>query len=318
MFLQFWDRFIRKFSALLAIFIALSRILLSIEESIELDVDGQSREYLVYAPTTKRVHQKRPLVLFLHGAGGTAERAMENYGWVGKAKEESFIVAFPQALPLNLELPSDFKTNPNVWNDGSERGQQSADDILFLRKVVQDISKRYRIDSKRIYVTGFSNGASMAFRVGVELSDIVATIAPVSGHLWIKDLYPQRRMSALLITGADDPLNLLNGRIAKNPWNPKEEMKPPMIDSIIAWAKLLDFDESDTKVEEANGIKTIQYGPDIDELTVIFIVVADQGHEWPGGRRTLPKRISGKNVQTFNATDAIWDFFTMQSLRTYD
>ncbi len=34
-------------------------------------------------------------------------------------------------------------------------------------------------------MTGFSNGASMAFRVGIELSDRVAAIAPVAGALWI-------------------------------------------------------------------------------------------------------------------------------------
>lgn len=303
---------------LLAIFISFSRILLSGEESVELDVNGHSRKYLVYAPSSKKAHERRALVLFLHGAGGTAERAMENYGWAGKAKEEAFIVAFPQALPLNVELPSDFKTNPNLWNDGSGRGQRSADDILFLKKVIQDISKRYRIDSKRIYVTGFSNGASMAFRAGAELSGVVAAIAPVSGRLWIKDPHPQRRMSALMITGAADPINPLDGGIVKTSRNPEGEMQPPMIDSIFTWAKLLGFDESDKKVEEVNGVKTIQYGPNIDELTAIFMVITDQGHEWPGGKRTLPKRISGKNVQTFNATDTIWDFFTMQSLRTYD
>jgi polyhydroxybutyrate depolymerase len=303
----------RKFCALWIIFTAFSRILLSVEDSIQLDVDGHARKYLVYSPMNAKGHRKRPLVLFLHGAGGTAQRAMENYGWLSKAKEESFIVAFPQALPLHLELPSDFKTNPNVWNNGSKFSQQSVDDILFLRKVIEDISKRYRVDSKRIYVTGFSNGASMAFRVGIDLSDIVAAIAPVSGPLWIKNPQPKRRMSALLITGADDPLNPLTGEI-----NPNGMITPPMIDSVITWAGLLGFDASDRKVEEANGVKTIQYGPDIDELTAIFMVIAEQGHEWPGGKRTLSKGISGNNVQSFHATDVIWDFFTMQSLRAYD
>jgi poly(3-hydroxybutyrate) depolymerase len=64
-----------------------------------------------------------------------------------------------------------------------------------------------------------------------------------------------------------------------------------------------------------DGIKKIFYGPNRKGLFVIFLIIAGQGHEWPGGQRLLPKTLSGNNVYTFHATDAIWSFFSTQVLQ---
>jgi poly(3-hydroxybutyrate) depolymerase len=52
-----------------------------------------------------------------------------------------------------------------------------------------------KIDSERILITGFSNGASMAFRLGAELSHRPSAIAPVAGTCWIEKAEPSKALS---------------------------------------------------------------------------------------------------------------------------
>ncbi len=278
------------------------------EQHVVLELQGMSRKYLIHVPHSYK-GEEIPLVLFLHGAGGNSEGAAKKYGWTRKADEESFIVVFPEATPLDLTKPSHFRTNPNVWNSGLPHVKKSVDDIAYLRKVIEDVSKRYKVDPRRVYMTGFSSGASMTFRAGIELSDILTAIAPVSGHLMVEHPKPKRTMSMMLIVGDADPLNPIDGGPAKNPWTPHLVNKPPMIASVLDWLKLLNIAPTQKTVEKKGGVTFTRYGPNGKGQEVEYIVVAGQGHEWPGGERALPEKLTGKEMNTLNATDTIWQFF---------
>jgi poly(3-hydroxybutyrate) depolymerase len=52
-----------------------------------------------------------------------------------------------------------------------------------LRQLITKLSTEYNVNPNMIFVTGFSSGAQMTERVGVELSDLVAAIAPTSGQM---------------------------------------------------------------------------------------------------------------------------------------
>lgn len=277
------------------------------DETVNFSLEGHERKYLLHTPVNKN-QGPLPLVLVLHGAGGNAEMTASRYGWLEKADKKGFVVAFPEATPINPALPANFMTNPNVWNDGSGRGKKRVNDIAYLKKVIEDISSKTSIDPKRIYITGFSNGASMTFLAGIKLSDLVSAIAPVSGHLWTSDK-PKKLVSVLLIAGGKDPLNPLEGGMGKNPWKKEGEMKPPMIQSITEWLHLMGKEQLPKKEEVEQGVTRTTYGPDKDGFEAIFIVIPGEGHEWPGGKRALPEKITGPSVNILNATDTIWDFF---------
>jgi polyhydroxybutyrate depolymerase len=282
------------------------------EEEVSLIVDGLKRTYLIHVPGTD-TKKEFPLVLMLHGAGGSADHVAQRYGWREKADKESFIVVFPQALPIDPYKAPRFATNPNIWNDGSNRTRQEQhDDIAYLRAVIQDVVKKNSIDQDAIFCTGFSNGASMCFLAGVELSDIISAIAPVAGHLWLKKPKPKRLISMMLITGSEDPLNPLNGGPSKSLWGNANAEKPPMIDSVNAWLRFLGIPDTQKKETKDGDVLTTLYGPNAKGLEVVYVVIDGQGHEWPGSERTLPKVITGNNDTTFNATDAIWNFFKEQ------
>lgn len=278
----------------------------------KVEVDGIKRKYLLHVPALGSNTDRVPLVLVLHGAGGTADGAAKHYGWKEKSDEESFIVVFPEALPLDTTQPSNFKRNPNVWNDGSTRKKNThIDDSAFLRQVIEEVSQRYKVDPKGIYMTGFSNGASMTFKAGIDLSNLLAAIAPVSGHLWLKNPRPKRVISLMLITGDSDPMNPLKGGRATNPWSPLGHHSQPMEDSVKIWAQLLKENDKNAVVVDLNGVKIKRYGPNSSGQEALFIVVPGQGHEWPGSDRLLPLKTSGPNVKIYNATNAIWDFFSI-------
>jgi polyhydroxybutyrate depolymerase len=108
---------------------------------------------------------------------------MQETGWVSKADETGFIAVYPQGVREDPSRPPSVLRNPQTWNDGSGRfyaGEINADDTGFTRAMIADLKKRFNVDPKRIYVSGFSNGSPMAFRLGVELSDQIAAIAPLA------------------------------------------------------------------------------------------------------------------------------------------
>lgn len=56
-------------------------------------------------------------------------------------------------------------------------------DVSFVRKVLEDVAKRYPVDQSRIYATGFSYGSAMAWRIACDAGDLIAGILPAAGTL---------------------------------------------------------------------------------------------------------------------------------------
>src|SRR5690242_15319095 len=126
------------------------------DRRVSLPHHGLVRHYLLHVPPGRGPF---PLVMMLHGAGGSAEFAAEETGWSKLADAAGFAVVYPEGVPAKVQKAPKFLTNPQEWNDGSGRGRH--DDVGFLLAVLYDL--RELVDPSRIYVTGFSNGAGMTF-----------------------------------------------------------------------------------------------------------------------------------------------------------
>jgi poly(3-hydroxybutyrate) depolymerase len=75
-------------------------------------LQGFNRRFIVHVPTTFDAKHKRPVVIMLHGAGGTGQQAMEQTGWDRKADREDFIAVFPDGLAEHPKQPPSFLFNP--------------------------------------------------------------------------------------------------------------------------------------------------------------------------------------------------------------
>jgi polyhydroxybutyrate depolymerase len=256
-----------------------------------------------------------PLVISFHGGGGTGINAMKETGWSAKADAEGFIVAYPEGVrPYRMRPPS-LRSSMQSWNDGSGRfysAEQKIDDVAFIRALIEKLSADYSIDQRRIFATGFSNGASMAFRVGHELADRIAAIAPHSGACWSETVQPARGVSVCYLTGTMDTLNPMEGGFPKMALGGRDQggkPKPPVIDSLLKWVRALGLPERPLKDDTKNGVRTRRYGPGRDGVEVIFIAIEGLGHNWAGGVGQAPEFMVGKNTDKLKATDVIWNFF---------
>lgn len=284
-------------------------------QTFSVDVQGHARSVLVHQPSAHDGRTRLPVVLMLHGGGGTAQAALRETGWAAKAEQEGFLAVFPNALARDPSQRSSFAANPQLWNDGSGRfhpGQNAADDLGFIAALLDQIVARYAVDEDRIFVTGFSNGASMAFRVGAELSQRIAAIAPVAGALWVDPGQMTRPVPMLYITGTADPLNPIAGgppRLASGGQDRvRAKPKPPLAESISRWAQAMGCTSALETKSDAGGVRK-QTCADRGGAEVASITVEGLGHTWAGGSSLLPESMVGASSDKIRATDVIWDFF---------
>jgi polyhydroxybutyrate depolymerase len=281
-------------------------------ESLEVGAGAlkTTRTFVVHVPVGFDGKSKVPVVFMLHGAGGTGAGAEPQTGWAAKSDREGFIAVFPDGTPVRPALPARFLGNPRLWNDGSGRAASmgNVDDVGFVSAMIDYLEARYSADPDRIYCTGFSNGASMTFSVGVNLASRVAAVASVSGHLWYSGKQLAYPVPLLFIIGTDDPLNPLAGGNVKLPWG-NTRYHPPVDDSLKEWERMLGCGPQVTTTRARNGVDEVAYDQCAKGGEVVYYTVKGLGHVWPGGKNRLPEKWVGKPSNDLNATDIIWDFF---------
>lgn len=282
-----------------------------------------TREYLLFAPPQTSSNDPRPLVIMLHGFGGSGANAAKETGWSEKATQKNLIVAYGEATRPNRATAPHFRKNPQAWNDGSGRfhaATEKMDDVAYVKTLIEHVSQNHNIDPNRIFVTGFSNGASMAFRVGAELADQVAAIAPVSGTCWLEKPKPTKSISLCYITGTEDSLNPIEGGFPKLALGGKEQggaSKPPVQTFIERWAQALQCTSTPEQITIAPGVQQRIYRRDPNIATespvIHYVTIEGLGHHWPGGVSLVPNILVGKPSKKLIATDLIWDFFDVHS-----
>jgi polyhydroxybutyrate depolymerase len=276
--------------------------------SYSLTVDGLKRTYRLFVPDELKDSSSVPLVLVFHGGGGTGWGTERLTGFSDLAEKELFIVAYPNGVGRS-------------WNDGrdttvSRAHRDHIDDVHFVAAMIDAISKKYRIDPKRIYATGISNGAIFSHYLGANLATRIAAIAPVVGGIaepFDGRFKPEQPVSVLILQGTDDPLVPFDGgevaggkrgRIISTAdtvkkWTQRDGCGPaPEI------AKIIDSDPDDGCEAERSTWSSCRDGTDVTLYTL-----RGAGHTWPGGAQYLPQRFIGKVCRDIDATQVIWDFF---------
>ena len=285
-------------------------------EMVSINIGETPRSYLVHLPARYTRTRRWPVVVMFHGGGGTAKVAMEDTGWARKGEQAGFISVFPEGTRPNPARPARFIGNAQSWNDGSHMpaksaGERGVDDMAFVSALLKDIERRYSINQRRIYATGFSNGASMSFRLARELSTRIAAIAPVAGHDCI-DQEPTRAVPVIYLVGKADPLSPFDGGevfIGKKPFG----MKPPTMTMLRKWATIHDLPAEHRVTFEKCGAQGVAFGSVIPPMVVVY-TFDGHGHHWPGGKTLLPIRLAGENKTSQSATDIIWNFFKTHRL----
>jgi polyhydroxybutyrate depolymerase len=272
---------------------------------------GLQRTYTVHVGTSYDRNRPTPLLIVLHGGGGNGQGMIKLTNFNPIADSENFIVVYPDGFEKH-------------WNDGRAVQRYSAqaqnvDDVSFLSALINHLSSQYNIDPKRVYATGISNGAFMSNRLGCELSQKIAAIAPVAGNMPVNIASicaPARPISVLIINGTDDPLvpwaggfahlgSIKLGEILSVENTVKFWVDNDKCHSSPLVAQLPDKDPSD-----GTTVRTETYEGCADSTEIILYAVKGGGHTWPGGPQYLPRLIIGRTSRDFNASEVIWQFFS--------
>lgn len=165
-------------------------------------IDGAERTYRVHVPPSYNGKTPMPLVILLHGHGQTGEEIARHTKMNELADREGFIAVYPDARTwAGREEWRAWDTDNGLVPPGSH-----ANDVGFIRNIIESNEKNLAIDSKRIFLAGLSNGGMMAFRAAGELSDKVAAIAVVSGAMSGIEPPPKLPISVLNIHGTEDEI----------------------------------------------------------------------------------------------------------------
>jgi len=242
-------------------------------------VDGIERTYRLQVPARADTDAPLPLVLVLHGAGGSAERAEIATGMSALADANGFIVAYPQGTQA-AEIPGEYS-----WNAGVCCGAPVAtgiDDVGFITTLIADVSTAHPVDAERIFVAGFSNGGMLANRLACEVGGIVAGIAVVGGALNVERCEAPTTTSVLLVHGTADATvpyagGATNERTAARfgSW-----INASVQDAVDYWAGRDDcLPEPVSTIEGA--VTTATWQECAADAALTLVTIAEGGHVWP-------------------------------------
>ena len=170
-------------------------------ETIKISVDKLQREFLLYVPAPS-TQEKMPVVFAFHGHGQVLSEAMDKFK-LEKNWQEAIIV-YPQGLKTAIQ-PMDPNGKYTGWQ--TSIGDKKDRDIRFFDEMMSYLGSAYSIDEKRIYVTGFSNGAAFAYVLAAARGDGIAAIAPIAGRLGsYEDLKALKAIPVFHVAGKQDEI----------------------------------------------------------------------------------------------------------------
>jgi polyhydroxybutyrate depolymerase len=119
-----------------------------------------------------------PLVILLHGYGASGAVQDFYFGFKRLAERRGFLYAYPDGARDARGL--------RFWNAIPSLGEAAAslpDDVAYITAIIDDMSVRFSVDARRVYLVGHSNGAFMAYRYACERPTRIAAVAVLAGAM---------------------------------------------------------------------------------------------------------------------------------------
>jgi poly(3-hydroxybutyrate) depolymerase len=146
----------------------------SFERHYYLETAKEIMPYRLYVPTSYDGTRAFPLIVALHGLGGTEDSMFgPMYGMIPLAEQHGYIVV----APLGYRIDGFYGGIPGT-GPASRSAQLSEQDVMEALRLVR---QEYKIDDSRIYLMGHSMGGIGTWALGAKYADIWAALGPISG-----------------------------------------------------------------------------------------------------------------------------------------
>ena len=277
--------------------------------------DGIEREYFLYLPTSFNSENETPIVLMLHGYGGSATGiALETSGGFNRyAEKMGYIVVYPQGTHFLARGSADKEQFISSWNELS--GQKASgprgplckadaepypcppecgscghcawaachDDIGFIKKLMEEIQLMFNSNAARQFLTGFSNGSMMSQRLACEMGEYWSAVALVSGRLPIGySCAPGKPLPLLQINGMKDSSVPYDGSASSGGY-----FYTSVREVSETWAKAAGCEYSPASYESGYGEEDDlqcerQANCGDSKIEITSCALPERGHTWPG------------------------------------
>ena len=177
-------------------------------EALNPCLDGVERPYITFVPTNYSPEKSWPLIVYLHGGVSRADiienrmEYVEKNEYVPFAQSNGYLMVFPFA-----------QFEATWWDDVGMRN---------IMSVLKKTKQRFNIDDDRVYLTGFSDGASASFLFAMTQPTSFAAFVPLNGHMGVGALDGKLPTYAENLSAS--PLHVINTDI--DPLYPSSAIQP--------------------------------------------------------------------------------------------
>lgn len=288
--------------------------------------DWPDREYTLHVPAGY-TGQSLPVILALHGGGGTKEGFDRSTCPGGDPASDGCLAAMADRAGFVFVVP-DGVDKPGLgnrsWNaGGGEEGWRctggeacatGSDDVAYVDALLDEVRRAVRVDEARLYATGMSNGGAMSFRLACERADVFAAVAPVAGANqaggW-PGCAPSEPVPLLHQHGTSDPCWGWDGTTQLRLCRDEGRFRP-VGDSFAEWlahngctgtteSALPDTADDGTHATRIEGVGCA--------AETVLLRIDGGGHAWPGGWPYLAETLIGNVPEDYSANEAILTFF---------
>jgi len=176
--------------------------------------------------------ERLPLLVFLHGLGGSGQELAQALALDDMAAAGGFAYMAPDG-----KLDHAGRRFWNATDSCCNFEGLEVDHIGELRRWIEEALHDPRLDARRVYLVGFSNGGFLAYRAACEIGHLLSGIVSIAGAGPgdTSTCRPEKKLSVVQIHGDADPIVKFDGghlfADRRRPRHPSAEK------SLAYWAK---------------------------------------------------------------------------------
>ena len=225
-----------------------------------LPLNGVTRTYVVYVPTSWKATRAAPVLYILHGSNGEAYGTISGLQLDVQANRDGFIVVAPQALG-----------SPAAW-DINHGVDVAGSDAQLLQRLPAQIGTDWCTNSARQYIAGYSSGSMMTHAMACYGGFPYAGYAGAGAQPWGTWCPNQTPFDFVYFHGTADTIVPYNGdsNVPSVPW------------SAAAMAATDKCEAQPTVTPIGSDVVQYAWNQCASGHRLLYDIVQGGGHIWPG------------------------------------